>query len=129
MMIDARRLKIKYLLGDWVALNIGWLIFNIVRYYFLPDSVRAALSLWGQLSSANILLGQLIFPLAMVCLIAVWGGYQGIYFRSRIDDIWGMASVTFVGSVSIYFIALFNDNAPARMLNIQVILILWALLF
>ncbi len=128
-MIDACKLKLKYFAGDFIALNVGWLFFNIVRYYFLPEHIRQALSLWGQLTSANILLGQLIFPLAMVGLIAIWGGYQGIYFRSRIDDVWGTASVTFVGSVSIYFIALFNDNAPARMLNLEVIAILWGLLF
>lgn len=128
-MIQARRLKLAYLTGDFIALNIGWLIFNIIRYYFLPDNIRATISLWGQLTSSNIVLGQLIFPLGMLCLLAIWGGYQGIFFRSRIDDTWGIAGLTFVGAVTIYFIALFNDNAPERILNLKIIAILWGLLF
>lgn len=128
-MITARRLRFRYLLSDFVALNIGWLLFNIVRFYFLPSEVREGLTLFSQLGSSNVLLGQLVFPVMTMILMAVWGGYQGIYFRSRIDEIARIGAVTFVTSVIIFFIALFNDTPPERLLNFEIIAILWLLLF
>lgn len=128
-MTEARRLRIRYLIGDYVALNLGWFVFNVVRYYFLPAQVRAGHTLARQLVDTNILLGQFLFPFMILCLYAIWGGYQSIFFRSRIDETGRVASVSFVGSIIIYFVALFNDNIPDRLSSIELIAILWALLF
>lgn len=127
-MLTAKRQKIFYIIADYVALNVGWLIFSVIRYLSLPDAVRLSYSLDHHLLSTQVLLGQLVFPFMIIAMYGVSGCYQNVFFRSRIDETVNTACVSAIGAIAIYFIAMINDGIPERLQSYELILILWGLL-
>lgn len=127
-MLNPKKQKWIYIISDYVALNIGWLIFSIVRYYSLPLTTTTNYSLASQLLSNQVLLGQFLFPLMLLILYAVSGCYQNVYFRSRIDETVNTLAVSAIGTIIIFLAAMINDDIPDRLHNYELILILWALL-
>lgn len=123
----ARR-RLPFVLSDYATANLGWLAFNVVRYYSLPPTADLpVLPLW-LFHDPHILLGQLLFPLMMVCLYAVSGYYNSPGLKSRIDIAGNTATVSLAGMLIIFFTVLLNDNVPERLYNYQLMLILWLLL-
>ena len=39
-MRNIRRKAFTYVFADFLMLNIGWTVFSVVRYHFLPESIR-----------------------------------------------------------------------------------------
>jgi len=128
-MLNARRQRLTYILADYLALNVGWVLFSIVRYYSLPLAIRTGYSLGAHLTSSPVLLGQLIFPLLLVAMYGVSGCYQNLFFRSRIDEAVNTGAVSAIGTIVVYFAVVFNDNMPDRLHTLEIIAILWLLLF
>ncbi len=127
-MLTPGRQRWTYILSDYVALNVGWFLFSIVRYFSLPAGLQAVLSLSDHLCSTQVLLGQILFPIMMVVIYAISGCYQNVFFRSRIDEAVNTFTVSAIGAVAIYFIAMINDNIPERLRSYELIALLWALL-
>ena len=127
-MLSAKRQRWIYVLSDYVGLNIGWLLFSIVRYQFLPAGIIQMYPLQSHLLSSQVLLGQLFFPILILALYGISGCYQNVFFRSRIDEAVNTATVSAIGSVAIYFIAMINDNIPDRLQSYELIALLWVLL-
>lgn len=127
-MHSERNQKIKYILWDYIALNVGWFIFTLVRYASLPLVDRAVYSLHSHLVSTPVVLGQIFFPLMMIVLYAISGCYQNVFFRSRIDEAVNTATISVIGAVAIYFIAMINDNINERLKSYELVAILWLLL-
>ena len=120
------RQRLLCIVSDYLMLNIGWLLFNVVRYHSLP---------LGWLNSAAdfmlmppVLLGQLLVPLLAVGLYAMSGYYNAPFDRSRVDDALNTAGVSALAALMIFFAVLINDDIPERLLNYQLLLILWLLL-
>ena len=118
--------RLRCIASDYLMLNIGWLFFNVVRYHSLPH---------GWLSSAAdfmvmppVLLGQLLVPLLAVGLYAMSGYYNAPFDRSRVDDALNTAGVSALAALIIFFAVLINDAIPERLLNYQLLIILWLLL-
>ena len=118
--------RLRCIASDYLMLNIGWLFFNVVRYHSLPH---------GWLSSAAdfmvmppVLLGQLLVPLLAVGLYAMSGYYNAPFDRSRVDDVLNTAGVSALAALIIFFAVLINDAIPERLLNYQLLIILWLLL-
>ena len=128
-MMNARRQRLTYILADYIALNVGWVLFSIVRYYNLPLDIQAGYSVGVHLMSSPVLLGQFIFPLMIVAMYGVSGCYQNLFFRSRIDETVNTGIVSAIGSILVYFAVVFNDNVPDRLHTFELVAILWLLLF
>lgn len=121
------RQRIKYIVSDLIACNAAWSIFNVIRYYSLPVNYNE-MSLQTYYSMHVVLVGQIVFPLMMLALFALSGFYHSCTQRSRVDQIVNTFSVSFAGSVAIFFIALFNDSIDDRLRNYEMFLILWLLI-
>lgn len=120
------RQRLRCIFSDYLMLNIGWLLFNVVRYHSLPH---------GWLNSAAdfmimppVLLGQLLVPLLAVGIYAMSGYYNAPFERSRVDDALNTAGVSALAALIIFFAVLINDAIPERLLNYQLLIILWLLL-
>lgn len=127
--MNSRRQRLKYIVSDYLTTNVGWLTFNIVRYFSLPRiGAYATIDQWlfhGQM----VLLGQLLIPLMMVGLYALSGFYNNVRAKSRLDEMGNTAFVSLLGMLAIFFTTLINDDIPERLHNYELMGILWMLLF
>ena len=128
-MISEYRQRFNYIIGDYISTNIAWLIFNIVRYYFLDTNQNDYSTLPIFLSSKQLIIGQIVFPIIMLIIYYLSGYYNKVFLKSRLQEIINTFSSTFIGMLVIYFIALINDNTPDRFSNYELMLILWGIMF
>lgn len=70
--MNAKRQVAQYIISDLVSTNIGWLLFNIFRYYLLPINKEIA-SLSVYLSYHKIIEGQILFPVYF-CVYFIYRG-------------------------------------------------------
>lgn len=76
-----------------------------------------------------VIYGQFFFPLLMMGLYLLSGYYNRPLFRSRLDEFLTTVSTAIIGSVIIYFIAIVDDPVPDRASNLELLGILFGLLF
>ena len=77
--------RMRYMLSDYVLLNLGWFTFNVVRYYSLPADWAGPIG--GFLLLPSVILGQCVLPLLAIGLYAISGYYNRPYEKSRVDDV------------------------------------------
>lgn len=126
---DINKFRIKYIVADFLSVNVGWLLFNFIRYLRLPHDYSISLLEW--LTTKPVLFGQLFVPVCMVLLYALSGSYNrdNSVFKSRLDELINTAVVSFIGMLGVYFTALINDNVAERMTNYALILVLFLCFF
>ena len=71
----------KYLFADFVAANLAWFLFNLIRYYQVAHLGFATLG--NFLLYRNVLLGQIIVSLGWIILHYYSGYYNKLYEKSR----------------------------------------------
>ncbi len=119
--------RLTYLLTDYLMLNIGWLCFNVLRYFSLPVPLQFGLGNW--LATPAPLLGQRLVPLMMMAVYWLTGYYNQVYYKSRLAELGNTAAVSFAGMLVIYFAVLIDDGIPERMQNYELLGLLWLMLF
>lgn len=120
--------RIRYLAGDFLATNLAWLLFNMIRFIDIDDLHQAQyLSLGHFLSSPTVILGQIMFPVMMLGIFYLSGYYNNPFFKSRIEELLTTMGSTAAGCLLIFFIAIINDPIPDRQSNYILILWLWGL--
>ncbi len=121
------RQQIRYLLSDFITLNIGWFLFDVARFYTLPANLLPG-TLPSFLLYPQLILGQILVPFGMIALYAVSGSYNRgrMLYRSRLDEFLNTALMSLIGMFVIFFIALINDNIPERITNYELMLLLFA---
>lgn len=125
-MTPQTRQQLKYLLSDFITLNIGWFLFDIARFFALPPE-ESVCGLHRFLLYNTLILGQILIPLVMIGLYALSGAYNkgGTLYRSRLDEFLNTAFISFVGMIGIYFTVLIDNNIPERMANYDLMAILY----
>ncbi len=128
-MISESRQRALYVTCDYIAANVAWLLFNVVRYYFIFTNQISYASLWAFLTSHQLVVGQIAFPIMMVGIYYLSGYYNKVFLKSRLQEIVSTISTAFIGSLAIYFIALIDDEIADRLRNYDLIIILMGCLF
>ena len=126
-MINGRRQTRRYVLGDYLASNVAWFLFNIVRFHF--PGIQAGGSLKAYLLSSRVIEGQIIFPLLMMGVYYLSGYYNQPFFKSRIQELVQTLGSVLVNTLLIFFIALINDVLRLRIDNYELLLLLYGLQF
>lgn len=126
-MTGSLRQRCAYILSDFIAGNVAWFLFNIIRYYTLPYNY-SSMSLESYFTMPMVILGQGIFPLMMVMLFAISGFYNEVFFKSRVENIINTFGISLLGAIIIFFVALFNDSLDDRLKNYEMVTILWMLI-
>lgn len=125
-----RKFQLTYIFTDFINLNIGWLLFNIARFYTLPASL-VSYSLGSFLLYKQVIIGQIVVAPSMMLIYALSGVYNssGTLYRSRLDEILNTLAVSLIGMVSIFFAVLVDDNIPERITSYELMAILLFALF
>ncbi len=127
-MISEKRQRMKYIIGDYLSTNVAWLLFNVIRYYWI-DSENLGFSSMAQfLSSKVVVVGQIAFPLMMLVLYYLSGYYNKVFLKSRLQEFITTISTAFIGMVLIFFTALINDITE-RAFTYELMLVLFGLMF
>jgi len=92
----------KYLIADYVAGNLAWFLFNIVRYYEI-----ARYDGFDTLSSflffRNVMLGQIIVSFGWLILYYYSGYYNKIFDKSRLSELFVTFGSVLIGTFVIFF--------------------------
>lgn len=129
-MKQVNRQRIKLAVTDLLSSAAGFLIFDIVRFYTLPQHMRSALLL-DFLSIKPLIAEQIIVPFVMVGLFALFGSYNrtNTLYKSRLEETLVTAVVAFVTMLIVFFVALVDDSIPERITNYELMLALLVSLF
>lgn len=130
-MISVTRQRIKYVASDYIMSAAAILVYNCVRYWLWEERLVADgfFSLKSFLLSANVMLGQALFPLAMMCLYWLSGYYTEVIRKSRIQELLATLQSAFISAMIVFFVAMINDLVADRASNYEMILILTGIIF
>ncbi len=130
-MIGKKRQIARYVVGDWLATSLAWLVFNIIRFTDVVETSYYSLNLTlGEfLLIPPVILGQLLFPIGMLGIYYLSGYYNRPFFKSRIEEFVTTLSTALIGSLIIYFIAIIDDPIPDRASNYELLTMLFGLMF
>ena len=126
-MTGEQRQRLRYVLGDFVSSNVAWFFFNLLRYHF--GFVKGHISLSSFLTSENVVVGQIVFPLLMMFVYYLSGYYNVPYRKSRLQEFLITLLSAVCNSFMIILVALINDMVESRTENYEVIFLLVGTLF
>lgn len=118
--------RIRYAIADFLTANVGFFLFDIIRYYTIPPYLRGS-RLYDFLTHTPVVLEQLFVPILIVLLYALFGSYNRAYtlYKSRLDETFTTVTVSLLGMLAVFFTALINDNIPERITNYELMLTLF----
>ncbi|MEZ3520497.1 MAG: sugar transferase [Muribaculaceae bacterium] len=130
-MRNTTKIKLLYIVSDYLTINAGWLLFNIFRFISLPSDIYPRDAILEWLSTTPLILGQVLVPLIMLALYGISGYYNSssTLYKSRLDEFLNTLIMSFIGMLGIFFTALINDNVPERLRNYELMAILFMSLF
>lgn len=101
-MTTVKRQQLKYILSDFLMLEVGWFVFNVVRYLSLPG--LSEVSFLSFYLDPVVQWGQIVVPAGMIGLYALSGTYNrsGTLYRSRLEEMFNTVVVSFVGMLGIF---------------------------
>lgn len=126
-MTRENRLRTTRICVDFLTTLVGWMVFNVLRFFTIPSVASPEGGLPEFLTDSVILGGNIIIPACMILLYAASGIYNDVslYNASRMDKVLNTAAVGTVATVGIFFATLVNDDIPERMTNYELIMMLW----
>lgn len=96
-----------YIISDYVAAAIAWLLFTVVRKELLRESFYQD----SHLDLNNrFILGIAALPVLWLIFFFLVGCYGSIYKKSRLNEITTTLTCSLVGCLVIFFIIVLNDN-------------------
>ena len=127
--IPQKRHRIRYVIADLLTGALAFWVFNIVRYYLLAEKYDGFVSLWSYLSSTKLVVEQCIVPPCMLAIYWLSGYYNQPFKRSRLQEMGTTFFSELVNTIIIYLVLLINDQTGKRILNYELIIILFGTLF
>lgn len=120
------RQRVYYILSDFLGCNAALAVFNIIRYYTLPLNAFTP-SLTDYYHYPMVVIGQIFFPIMMVILYSLSGFYNEVYFKSRASNVVNTLGISLIGTIIVFFVALYNDSIDDRLRNYEMVAVLYLL--
>lgn len=120
------RLRWMYVLTDFVSTNAAVFCYNIFRWYAKEETFET-IGLYYSMS--KVWGGQIFFPLLMMLVYWLSGYYNHVETRSRAQETITTLASAWIGSLTIFFLAVVNDFTWRRMLVFENLIVLAGLLF
>ena len=92
----------KYLFADYIAANLAWLAFNIVRYYEIAQ-YNGFSTLSNFLLFRNVLFGQFIVSFSWLILYYYSGYYNRLFEKSRLSEFFTTFGTVLIGTIFLFF--------------------------
>ena len=106
--MNKSRLKLSYILFDYISAIISWSLFYVYRKKELEPRIFGY-NIKVEYDS-NFYLGLLIIPLCWILFYYVFGTYNNIFKRHRIKDLGQTLLSTLVGVLILFFVLLLDDQ-------------------
>lgn len=98
----------KYVISDFIAAALTWLLFNIIRYNEVAIYEGFA-SLHDYLLSFQVWTGQLVIPFYWLILFYFSGYYNKPIGKSRLTELFSTLITVVIGVVLVFFVIILND--------------------
>lgn len=121
--------RLRYILADLVMGALAFWIFNIVRYYLLIENNNGFQSLFNFLGSTKLVVEQCVVPPCMLVIYWLSGYYNRPFQKSRLQEFSTTFFSEIINTILIYLVLLINDQTGKRIINYELICILFGLLF
>jgi exopolysaccharide biosynthesis polyprenyl glycosylphosphotransferase len=106
--LNKRKESIKYALSDFIASALAWTLFYIYRRaYVEPAKFGYKIDIFH--FDRNYYTAIVIIPLFWLCVFWIFGSYKNIYKKSRLRELGQTLTLTFLGSIVLFFTLLLND--------------------
>jgi exopolysaccharide biosynthesis polyprenyl glycosylphosphotransferase len=93
---------LKYLSVDYIAANLAWFVFNIVRYYLVARPQGFA-TLADYMGWIHVIKGQIIIPFCWLILHYYSGYYNKVLEKSRLSEFFTTLMTVIIGTLVIFF--------------------------
>lgn len=127
--ISKNQQRMRYVIADLLTGALAFWLFNIVRFYLLKDTFDGFADVWTFIGSKKIVIEQCVVPPCILFIYWLSGYYNEPFRRSRLQEF----NTTFVSelfnTLLIYLVLLINDQTGKRIINYEIILILFGLFF
>jgi len=92
----------KYLIADYIAADLAWFLFNIVRYYQIAryDGFE---TMSDFLLYRNVIIGQALISIGWLVLHYYSGYYNKLFDKSRLSEFFTTFSTVLIGTIIIFF--------------------------
>lgn len=121
--------RLKYITSDFIAGNIAFFLFNIIRYLIFSNYKLLNIPLQEYLASEKLILEQILIPFVFLALYWLSGFYNEPFQKSRLQELFVTAGTSGVVSLLIYLLFLTNDQLIARKINYTLIIVAFASFF
>lgn len=131
-MTSEAKQRLKYIIGDYIAANVGWITYITIRYNIISGTeiIGDIDSLPSFFSTTGIMLGIVCFPIMMVALSYLSGYYNIVFFKSRLQEFITTFTSTIIATLICFLTILINDAFPdERLRNYELIFAMWACIF
>lgn len=126
---SVRKLRLTYLLSDYISTLGGVALFTLLRFYIIPGIKEVYTSASHFFMSGGVVFTIALFPLVMMLLYYLSGYYEQVYNKSRVKEFLSTLASTVLGAIVFFMAVLLNDVLPLRIYNYEVLLMLFVCLF
>lgn len=127
-MTQNTRLRIIYVLCDYISTLVALLLFVVVRFNY-ESAAQSIGSVGAMMSTPMVRLEILLYPLLMLFIYWLSGYYEEVIMKSRIQEFLQTLRSTVAGIAAFFLIAMINDLEPDRLHTYRLLLLLAGILF
>src|SRR5687768_6175656 len=95
-----------YLLSDFIAAVLAWMVLYFSRRYFLHEAITVDNRL---VLNDRFWWGITLIPVAWILFHSLVGSYHSLYRKSRLNEFGITFLVCLIGSTVIFFVVVIND--------------------
>lgn len=118
----------KYIISDFLAASVAWLLFNLIRYEEVAVYVGFG-SLGTYLSYSPVWNGQFLIPFLWLVIFYFSGYYNKPFGKSRLAELFSTFITVTVGVVFLFFLLVLNDVPRSFHVYYDLFFSLWGLQF
>ncbi len=103
--MNRRKALFLYLVSDFLAAALAWLLFYAYRKAYLEHSL-----LKESIGDPNLILGLLLIPMCWIIVYLAYGMYRSVFRKSRLKELSQVLITSFFGCILIFFTLLLDDQ-------------------
>ncbi|MCH5228951.1 MAG: sugar transferase [Muribaculaceae bacterium] len=127
--ININKQLARYIIGDMFSGAIAFWAFNIIRYFLLDGIHKDYSTLWHFLGSTKLIIEQSVVPIYLIGIYWLSGYYNRPFNKSRLEEFNTTFFSEVINTIIIYLVLLINDQTGKRIINYEVIWVLFGTFF
>jgi exopolysaccharide biosynthesis polyprenyl glycosylphosphotransferase len=126
--LNKRKESTTYIISDILAAALAWTLFYLYRRWILePEKYGYAVDIFH--FDAQYFYAIFLIPLYWILIYWLLGAYRNVYRKSRVRELGFTFTVSFLGSIGLFFLLLLDDQVRSYEVYRTSFLVLFALQF